>query len=410
MLKILLRLAMVVCVTASAAYAHAEGFALYEYSARGVALGGAMVARAPDASAVAHNPALMTRLPGINLMAGVTSVSPSGKMGWKDGSGSGATKMKDLTWYIPHVYYTDQLSDSVYLGVGEFTRYGLGFEYPKDWKGNLNVYEVGLTTFSISPNIAVKANDKLSFSMGMEFMYGTLDIKKRQELVKGVPASTADVRMTDMDDVGVGFNLGLHYQFNEQWAVGLTYRSQISAKLEGDAKIDLVANGARMYSGDVYTKVTLPDSVSFGVAWTPRPDFSLELGAVWTRWSTFDSLDFQMEGRPLAENPKDWKNVWRLNAGAEWQALDWLALRAGYVFDQSPMTSRYEDYLVPTDDRHIFSAGLGFKWSTWTVDFAYAYIHAIGREYDENKDLGVLDSKADASTTNVFSLSVGYRF
>ena len=41
-------------VLAFSGVARAEGFALYEYSARGIALGGAVVARGnPDASAVA---------------------------------------------------------------------------------------------------------------------------------------------------------------------------------------------------------------------------------------------------------------------------------------------------------------------------------------------------------------------
>ena len=96
--------------------------------------------------------------------------------------------------------------------------------------------------------------------------------------------------------------------------------------------------------------------------------------------------------------------------GVEYDALDWLTLRAGYVFDQSPMTERYEDYLVPTDDRHIYSFGVGFKWEAWTLDLSYAYIDAIGRSYRANPETNVLRSKADASSTNVFSLSLGYCF
>ena len=91
-----LRLAAFFCfLLMSANIAHSEGFALYEYSARGVALGGAMMARKPDASAVAYNPALLTRLPGTHAMVGVTVVSPSGKMDWKDDNRRGTTELRD---------------------------------------------------------------------------------------------------------------------------------------------------------------------------------------------------------------------------------------------------------------------------------------------------------------------------
>ncbi len=44
------------------------GFALYEGSARGNALGGTLVARADDASALFYNPAGITQLPGLQVM------------------------------------------------------------------------------------------------------------------------------------------------------------------------------------------------------------------------------------------------------------------------------------------------------------------------------------------------------
>ncbi len=400
--------------------AQAEGFALYEYSARGIALGGAMMARTPDASAVAYNPAQITRLKGGHVMAGVSMVSPAGKMKWEQPDGTkGRSKLKDLNWFIPHAYYTQQINDDWYFGIGEFTRYGLGFEYPHEWPGNENIYEVSLMTFSINPNIAWKATDKLSLAAGVEVVYGNLNLKKRSQ-VPGSPYGQLDVNMRDMEDVGYGFNLAAHYQFNDQWAVGAQYRSPIKAKLEGDVEfgdaglppgVFQLAQSRGYRDGSTSTKVTLPDSIAAGIAWTPVPEFSLEAGAVWTRWSTFNKLDFSMpHGLDKAKNPKHWRDVWRINVGAEWQALDWLALRAGYVFDESPMTTMHEDYLVPTNDRHIFSAGVGVKYEDWTVDLSYAYIHAIGRRYGANEKTHTLDSRADASTTRILSVSVGYEF
>ncbi|HDQ93212.1 MAG TPA: hypothetical protein ENN89_03725, partial [Synergistetes bacterium] len=52
------------------------GFALYDFSARGNALGGAMVGRADDPSAIAFNPAGITQIPGSSYMTGLAFIMP----------------------------------------------------------------------------------------------------------------------------------------------------------------------------------------------------------------------------------------------------------------------------------------------------------------------------------------------
>jgi long-chain fatty acid transport protein len=52
------------------------GFGIYEWSARGNALGGAMVGRADDASALAFNPAGITELDGLQIQLGATFIGP----------------------------------------------------------------------------------------------------------------------------------------------------------------------------------------------------------------------------------------------------------------------------------------------------------------------------------------------
>ena len=431
MRKFCLRLAMLACFLILAGKAHAEGFALYEYSARGVALGGSVMARKPDASVVAYNPALMTRLPGIHVMGGASAISPAGKMRTTDDFGdTEITRLKSSTWLIPHMYYTQQLNDSFTVGVGEFSRFGLGFEYPHNWPGRFNVYEVSLTSASLNPSIAWAATDKLSLAAGVEIVYVSLDLKKRARfpVVPGGPALGAlevDSNIQDADDVGIGFNLAGHYQFNDQWAAGLQYRSQVRVHAHGDVQYSYVnfqgLPGTEPVAQNVYDSVfkdggahatvILPDSIAGGLSWSPIPELSLEVGATWTRWSSFRALNIHLpEPIGVSNNPKHWKDTWRFNAGVEYEPLDWLALRAGYVYDQSPMTKRYADYLVPTDDRHIFSLGVGFKWDAWTLDLAYAYIMPLDRAYKASSETHVLDSKTRDSSTNIFSLSLGYQF
>lgn len=412
MLKLYSRCVALLCFFAGATAAHAEGFALYEYGARGLALGGAVMARTPDPSTVATNPALMTKLPGIQVMAGASAITPSGKMEGRDANGNFSSSLKPATWVIPHMYYTQKLNDSFSVGVGEFSRFGLGFEYPHNWPGRFNIYEVSLQTASINPAVAWAATDKLSLAAGVELVYVNLDLKKRSQPIPGRPFEV-DVNIQDANDYGFGFNLAAHYQFNDQWAAGVQYRSQVEEKAYGDAQLSWVGApipGVSLTQGQAHATVILPDSWSGGVSWSPLPELSLEAGAIWTRWSSFRDLNIHMPNGTTAFSRKHWKDVWRLNVGAEYDALDWLTLRAGYVFDQSPMTEGHEDYLVPTDDRHIYSVGFGVHDGPWSVDFAFAHIAPVGRSYAANGATNVLHSKANDSKTEIYSVSFGYKF
>jgi long-chain fatty acid transport protein len=85
--------------------ADAAGFGIYEWSARGNALGGAMIARADDPSAVAFNPAGMVQLEGTQMMVGFTAISPTADLlNELDPTPLGQVTSVASTWFPPHLY------------------------------------------------------------------------------------------------------------------------------------------------------------------------------------------------------------------------------------------------------------------------------------------------------------------
>lgn len=138
--------------------ADAAGFGIYEWSARGNALGGAMVARADDPSAVAFNPAGMVQLEGTQMMFGFTAISPTADMTGYDLSDGlmsepYATTVSS-TWFPPHFYYVRQFNDNQWFGIGIFTRFGLGTEFEPDWFGRYNSYKAEIMSVSLNPSWA----------------------------------------------------------------------------------------------------------------------------------------------------------------------------------------------------------------------------------------------------------------
>jgi long-chain fatty acid transport protein len=152
--------------------AWAAGYGVYEWSARGNALGGAMVARDADPSAVAYNPAAITDLPGNHIQVGATAIAPTATM---DARSSDLEDMdfKDSVWGLPTFYYTRKLSDHYWFGLGMFSRVGLGTEYEDQdtWVGRYNCSYAAIKSVSINPNLALRFSDAFSLAIGIDATY-----------------------------------------------------------------------------------------------------------------------------------------------------------------------------------------------------------------------------------------------
>ena len=425
--------------------ANAEGFStVLEGSARAMSLAGGLVARGGDASVIAYNPAAMTRLEGTQFQANLAIT----QMYWgvdvekKDGSNDNYHSAHQ-TWPIPSWYLSHQLNDKVWLGIGQFTRFGLGVKYPNGWDGGFNLQSVQLITSSINPNIAYKLTDKISIAVGAEVLYADMQMRKNMSvgvdpMLKGFPvapglsAYDAFGSAGDMNLNGHGFafggNIALHAQLNDQWAVGLTYRAPMSLKVNGKARWDNAIVPGLNFAGDptkfgigslknkVRGTIHLPDSFAMAVSYKPTKSLSFEAGAIYTLWSRFENFNIYMKD-PINDwnnTDKKWKNNWTFNISGEWWATDWMALRLGFVYDMSPAHTGNSDYMMPSNGRNYYTAGVGFKWDKWTIDLAYMYAHNHELVYneaaEENSGKGVLRGRTTHPHAHNFGIGIGYKF
>lgn len=392
------------------------GFALYEYSARSTAMGGAAMANGAEPASLATNPALITELEGTQAQIGLTVVTADATTTVAGNSRS----LKSDTWYLPNFFITHKWSDQVSFGLGGFSRYGLGGEYEdpvESWTGSNLAYKVKLETFSFAPTIAVKANDELSLAMGLEAMV----IGFTQNSFFNLGALTGEqTGPYEISGSGVswGGNFSLLYkpQWAEKWAFAAMYRSKVKQNLNG--RIDAGSNqypSLNIQSGDAEGSISLPDSISAGLSFRPTDKWTLEAGIVGTFWSAYDQILIQYKGTvgpmqsPFIYNQKKYKDTYRLNFGTEYRLNPNWALRAGYVFDKSPINSHEMDTLVPVDDRHIASVGVGYNTDTWSVDFAYAHIFSKDLSgYSEQ--FGSIPVKYTDGKSDMFALTLGYKF
>jgi long-chain fatty acid transport protein len=322
--------------------------------ARGNALGGSLIARTPDASTAVFNPANVTNLPGTHFQAGFTAINPYSTITFDDDKYGDATG-KSNVWIPPHMYFTYQQGENLWINLATFSRFGLGTEFEEDWSGRYNVNYAGIETVSFSPSIAWKANDKLSLAIGPEFMW----FKFRQDkVVDYTGANDPTTTDTDIDSalegdsLGMGLMLAMHYQYNDDLAFGLTYRSQVEQEVNGEMTFSVPKSNpaypvlvTKFATANAGARIILPDEIFAGVSYNVTDRLSVEADLVWTNWSLYNELNIENEdtGKLATSSTKDYNDTIRVQLGAEYQYNDWLTLRGGYVFDQSPIEDEYAE-------------------------------------------------------------------
>lgn len=392
-------LVMALILAAQAGYG--AGFGIYEGSARGNALGGTTVARDADPSAIYFNPAGITQLEGLQMEAGATFIMPSTEVKTTSPFGIQTTEAEDNVYIPPHVYGTYQMNDSVWLGVGIYSRFGLGTEFDEDWPGRYNSYKAIIQSLNFNPDIALKVGDQLSVAAGVSAVWFDMDLAQKLPDPAGA-GPDMDLELTG-DSIGYGFNLGLRYQATEQMALGVGYQSEVDQDVEGEADLQIAKTDA---SGDV----TLPQMVFAGVAFAPTEKLSVEVGTTFTGWSSYDELKIDFENPmllgPSATIPKDWDDVWRYQAGVEYMLNDQWVLRAGYVYDEEPIPNDTVDYLVPGNDRQLYSIGCGYTWNDWALNLSYTYLDIQDRHVHARPGDGVWDSEFKNGDAQMLGVSL----
>lgn len=398
-------LAVALAIASLAAPVFGAGFSLYDGSARSLALGTEVTADPMGPETLLHNAAGMTELPGTQVQAGVSIIRPQLTVETLTAEGWVRTKPSRETWPIPKAFASHQLMDNVWLGLGIFSRFGLGEDWPDEWPGRYNSQKLTIETFDINPSVAFKVTDQISVAAGFRAQYADM------EYDRALPTAMGDLQMNlEGDAWGYGYNIGILYKAADWLSFGLHYVSEIKQEIEGHADYQV---GYTAGEADL----TLPQSFSLGASWKPIEKLKVNAGVVYTMWSSYDELTITFE-EPLFGNPalktssseKNWNDVFRYQLGAEYAIDQHWAIRAGYVYDSTPVDDEYADYIVPANDRQILSLGLGYNAERFAIDVGYAYLFFGTRRIEARPEEGILKSNFSDGHSSTLAMSFTYRF
>ncbi len=458
------KLNLVVLASISTSMAFAAGFGLYEGSARGNALGGAVMGKAVDASANFYNPATLSDLTGTVVTVGMTTEHPTADM-YVDGHSS--RKMDPGCFVLPHAYIAQPLPWGFTFGLGIAPEYGLGTHYHKYWSMAWDTRDTTIEGISFNPNLAYAITEDWSVSAGIRLMYFSFNQHSDQMAVQD-GHSYGTVRDHLRGDNGMtdwGWQLSSRYKITEKLSAGVLYKSFIDCKIKGynhtrvekydDSAIaeqvqkgvqaalagngitpghpmynalfqqyysqyygaavaeahSKVDQGAASAEGPAAAKVRLPQSLTMGLNYDVTDDLHLGTAVTWTQWSCMEEINFHLPGDNDKTVPLRWNDTWRVGFGAAYDLTENLTLMGSYIFDQDPCRRYYGTSMLPPGDRQIATIGFGYMWGNFDISASYGLVFMAGDSLFIHDGTGARHKlESSNGLSHAAAVTVSYRF
>lgn len=363
----------ILCALSLPQAAGAEGFAINEWSAEGVAMGGARMFAEGDAANVAYNPASITKVDGEAFKVSATYISPHGDYDLYDGNDvieSGHNRVH--FGFAPGTYYVKKMNDKDWFGIGAFSRFAMVSEFERNSHVSTNAFVSRLDGVSVTPTFAHKFDDKWSAAIGAEVNYVRLTMEKN---IAYDPINKMGVGPTHTkgESYALGWNAAANYAFDDKNEIGVVYRSRIKHSMEADFNGYTNSLLGRDFSGDAYGEVTLPESWHIGYSHKFNDKTRIELNAVRTGWDTYDALNITTP-MGVSASPKNWEDGWRYAIGVEHKLSDKYTLMAGFAYDESSIPYNGGDFMVPTGNRKTYSIGARYNDKDQTLALALGWM------------------------------------
>lgn len=395
--------------------AGAEGFGINEWSAEGVAMGGARMFAEDDAANVAYNPASITKINGKAMKSSYTYLSPHGNYKLYDDAGTEKDAGKNVVhagWAVGS-YYVRQINDKEWFGIGAFPRFAMVSEFERASKASTNAFFSKLNGVSVTPTYAHKFDKKWSAAVGAEINYVGLELEKN--FYHPIAQMNLGATQIEGESYALGWNAAANYTFDDKNEIGVVYRSRIKHSLEADFKMYPAAGGK--ITADAYGVVTLPDSWDIGYGHKFDKKTRLELKATRTNWSTYDALNISLSNPSVSgvlpsnvDSAKNWSNGWRYVIGVEHNFSDKYAAMAGFAFDESSIPYDGGDFVVPTGLRRTYSIGARYNDKKQTVAVALGWMDVGTLDFAGHATDAYKSAHAYDSFTKIASISYQRKF
>jgi len=364
MKKTLLILAM---VTLAHGATRAGGFKIGLQGQRQIGMAHTGIGLAQDAATVYFNPAGMAFV-GNQLSVGVSGIIP--RIQFLDANTNQRSDAVNQLFTPFSLYATCQIKNTpLQFGLGVYTPFGSGVEYPTDWSGRYVLTSINLTNVFIQPTISWRLNDYLSVGGGFVYSLGHVDLN-RQIPLNSIGGKEASGNL-EGNAQGLGYNLGVYFKPNKRLSLGATYHSRVDMKVDnGTATFTNIPEAAEAsFPNTAFTtSLPLPGELGIGGAYRLSKKVTVALDLNYTFWNSFKSLGFDYRDNTdrLTDevSPRNYENAYAARAGLQWEAGNRSTVRAGLFYDQTPVQDAFVNPELPDNDK----AGVSIGYTYWLKD------------------------------------------
>jgi long-chain fatty acid transport protein len=294
--------------------------------------------------------------------------------------------------------------------------FGLTLSWPDNAPTNNELHEQSLRSYFLTPSIGFnlgKYLPGLTVGAGIDIVPATVELK--QDIFFGTDRGTADLGATA---TGIGGRVGVMYRpaALQALSVGVMWRSNVKENFSGTGNFDAPAPYRSQLppDGDISTSITLPQQVTGGVAYKPIPLLEIEANVIWTNWAQFKTLDINVPtttgGTMSILTEEEYQNTVSARLGVEYSMPEiGVGLRAGYVYDPTPIQAQYLTVRLPDIDRNDVAVGASKSFGTYDVHLGFLYVLPTTRKTSDDVNLPVNKGSFDVSAF-VASVTLAGRF
>jgi long-chain fatty acid transport protein len=443
--------AIALAIAGSASSVAAGGFYVPEIGPRASAMGGAMTARSADPSAIFHNPAGLAGQRGnqvqLSLNLFLPQISFFRRPVADENSPTGEAirfgEVENTNAVLPAPYLgasSDLGSDELAVGLAVYAPFGSAIEYPDSGSQRHVVTAVDLRAIHVSAAAAYRVSERVRLGASLNYVVASLSLAQRNAIqyVNGDPeifpdpdpALEGDTLLEGSDPFSLTATLGaLYSDASGRFDLGISVMTPTTLEFEGDADIRnaaitplMDAAGAVLQDGGqrhdrIRTEIPLPLIARLGAVLRPTHRSSVALDLNWQRWSSFDALTIDFEGEyELLPTPgvylydvtieNDWRDTLSVRLGSELQPIAErpLWLRAGVLYDQSPIADERFDLIAPDSDKLGLGGGASYATTVMdrelTIDLAYQHLFLAERDVVDS-DKTILNKPASSFYSGV---------
>ncbi|MBE9599105.1 OmpP1/FadL family transporter [Pedobacter sp. MC2016-24] len=342
------------------------------------AMGGAGAGVALDEASVFFNPGAISFLKQNGVQAGAHAIMLKTAF---NASGSNVTEYNKNKIPTPFAAYAvfGSPENRLRFGLGVYTPFGGAMHWQENWTGKYTVTSLDLRAIYIQPTLSLKISDNVGIGGGLVYALGHVDLKKALPYSNNGQQTTAQLKGDSKD---FGWNAGIFIKTISGVSIGVTHRSQVTAKVEGGEAnfFNAPASVQPSLPSSFDATLPLPATSTVGFGFYPSEKTTIALDVNWVWWHAYKDLTFYYNNNTSTPSARNYHDAATFRVGIQNETTSFLTLRAGAGYALSPVGTGYVTPEVPDADRVLLSAGIGLKPSArFNIDFSFLYENVKAR-------------------------------